>query len=83
MDFRDYYLGLEPDKREAFSKRAGFSNTYVYTHLICVPPRKVPPLPKIIHMAKATNGKVTQAEMIKHFQHRQPREPQVEASTSA
>jgi hypothetical protein len=67
MKFRDYFLGLNLEGRAEFAKRSGLAVMYIQCHLISEPPRKVPAMEKIINLAKATQGFISEEEMFRHF----------------
>ena len=67
MNFRDYFLGLNLEGRAAFAERSGLAMMYIQCHLISDPPRKVPSMEKIIRLAKATQGFISEDEMFRHF----------------
>lgn len=82
MGFRDYFLGLDQAGREDYAAKVGLSHKYILCHLISHPPRKYPPMNRIIDMAAATNGAVTEAEMIEHFRFRPAIKDEPAAATS-
>jgi len=67
MNFRDYYLSLEPEEREAYADRAGTTPAYIYCHLIRTPPTRVPTIKKIKRLADATSGDITFEALVEYF----------------
>lgn len=65
MKFREYIQQLSPDELEIYAKNAGTTVSYIKTHLYYgyKEPRKS--LRKAL--AKASNGKVNEIEVLQHF----------------
>lgn len=67
MDFRTYFEGLNSDEQDAFGLRAGTSGNYIRVHLMANPPRRTPRPDLMKKLAEASDGAVTQADVIAHF----------------
>lgn len=66
--FRDYYNKLDSPHRDAFCRRADLSRRYVDIHLMAPKgPRKGASVGTIKRIAKASRGKLKQAEVFDHF----------------
>lgn len=65
--FVDYWRGLSKDERQAYASRAGTTVKYIETHLIGVPPRKIPRQNLMGGLAKASRGRVSQEDLLRHF----------------
>lgn len=66
MEFREYYLSLTEDQREAYAERAGTTIGYM-PQLIAVPPFKTPKPDLMRRLAEASEGNVTLPEVLDHF----------------
>jgi hypothetical protein len=73
MEFRKFFMGLTPESRKDFGEQVGLSPHYILCHLVGEPPRKCPPLDTIMKMVEASDGKVSEPEMIAHFKQRRPK----------
>jgi len=65
--FVDYWRGLSKEEREAYAARAGTTVKYIETHLVSVPPRKVPRPALMNGLAEASRGRVSKADLLRHF----------------
>jgi hypothetical protein len=82
MDFRKFFMGMDPEARKNYGERVGLSPHYILCHLVGEPPRKCPPLDTIMKMIDASDGKVSEPEMIAHFKRRKPRKGEQEAAAA-
>lgn len=70
MTFKEFFLGLSKDDREAYAKEAGTSAYYIHTHLINrykVPRRKL-----MQGLAKASSGKFSVNDLTQFFYSEKP-----------
>ena len=63
--FDDFFSNMDLASREAYAKRAGTSEAYIRIHL--VPCRKIPRKQMIENLARASNGRLSCSEIVKHF----------------
>ena len=82
MDFRKYFMGLDTEARKSFGEQVGLSPHYILCHLVGEPPRKCPPLDTLMKMVDASDGKVSEPEMIAHFKQRRARKGEPEAAAA-
>lgn len=83
MRFRDYYLSLSAEEREAYATRAGTTVKYL-PQLTNERPFKVPKDDLLRRLAEASEGNVSLEEVLSHF-FSQPRHkgPRRQKSTGA
>lgn len=65
--FRNHFMRLSADERERYAQAAGTTALYIKTHLISVPPRKVPRTDLMHGLAEASDGALTLADVLEHF----------------
>ncbi|WP_262967242.1 hypothetical protein [Methylobacter psychrophilus] len=63
--FKEYFLGLTKEAREDYASRAGTTAYYIHTHLINR--YKIPRKKLLQGLAEASNGAITEEELIKFF----------------
>ena len=60
-------MGMTADQRKAYASRAGTTAYYIKTHLVSVPPRKVPREGLMRGLAQASNGDLSMGDVLAHF----------------
>lgn len=63
--FDDFFNSMYLEEREAYAKRAGTSEAYIRIHL--VPRRKIPRKQMIENLARASDGRLSCSDIVKHF----------------
>ena len=66
----DYFYSMTKEKQEDFASRAGTQRLYLYNHLIPKikdRPDRQPKIDTMKSIAKATNGRVSYENVVKHF----------------
>jgi hypothetical protein len=66
MEFREFYLSLDPDEREIYAKRVGTTTKYM-PQLIAERPFKVPKPALMRALADKSDGHVSLEEVLTHF----------------
>lgn len=65
MTFKEFWDQLTDEQKEAYAAQAGTTANYIRQHL--VPARRVPRREFMARMVEATEGQVSQREMLDHF----------------
>jgi len=65
--FRAYFLSMDQAERDTYAKRAGTTAYYIQTHLISIPPRKMPRDPLMRGLAAASEGELSMGDVLQHF----------------
>ncbi|BBL73182.1 hypothetical protein MishRS11D_02800 [Methylomagnum ishizawai] len=65
MDFKNFISGLTPTELDEYACRAGTTALYIRTHL--VKPRKIPRPPLMQGLLAASDGVLTGADLMAHF----------------
>lgn len=70
--FRAFYMGKNAEARKDYANKVEFETSYIECHLVSQPPRKTPPLRKLVLMAEASGGELTLQDVIRHFTPQEP-----------
>jgi hypothetical protein len=70
MKLHEYFYSKSVAERNQFADAIDYSHSYVQIHLIPKnsPPDRLPPLPKLRLISKATSGVVSFEEVLEHFE---------------
>jgi len=67
MRFDKYFKNLSEDEQAKYAVNCGTTAKYIYTHLACSPPRKIPRKPLFDNLHLQSGGMVSKKEILDHF----------------